>query len=147
MTGREWLESVRSATLTIREERDKIEQMRSMLGPHGRGGQFHGGTFVDPMRHVDSFVDEVSECERLMSDMRRIILTADVVRRGMIRMGADDAAKMLEYRYMNAEPWPLIAYRMKRTANECIAFDAKMAEWIDSIGIARLVDAGRGESN
>lgn len=147
MTGREWLESVRSATLAIRDERDKIDQMRSMLGPHGRGGQFHGGTFVDPMRHVDSFVDEVGECERLISDMRKIILAADVVRRGMIRMGADDAARILDHRYINAEPWPLVAYRMKSTANECIAFDAKVAEWIDSVGLARLMAAGRGESN
>lgn len=144
MTAEEWLESVRQCVTQIDAETARIAAMRAQLGPHARGDQFGSGTYLDPMRHVDECLDAEWESSQIVAECEEQIDRAWKLVAGIAALGGDDAAQIVARRYLWAEGWPQIAHDAGHAASECQALCRRVCQWIDSVGIARLVEIGEG---
>lgn len=143
MTAEEWLESVRQCVTQIDAETARITAMRAQLGPHARGGQFGSSTYLDPMRHVDECLDAEWESSQIVAECEEQIDRAWKLVAGISALGGHDAAQIVTRYYLWAEDWPQIARRVGHGADECRLLCRRTCRWIDSVGIARLVEIGK----
>lgn len=144
MTAEEWLESVRQCVTQIDAETARIAAMRAQLGPHARGGQFGSATYLDPMRHVDECLDAEWESSQIVAECEEQIDRAWKLVAGIEALNGFDAARIVTRRYLCAEGWPQIARRLGHGEGECQVLCRRVCQWIDAVGIARLVEIGEG---
>lgn len=142
MTAEEWLESVRECAAQISSHAALLEHMRSQLGPHERGARFGRATYLDPMRRVDEYLDAETESSQIVADCQREVDRARLLVAGIESLGGDDAAQVITRRYLRDETWEQIAREMGHAAKSCELLCRRTCRWIDSVGMARLIELG-----
>lgn len=146
MTAQEWFESVREYVLQIKADQDRLAAAREALVIHSTsGGNIAKSTYLDPTRHIDEYLDMSREIDKINADANQSISYAQCVVCAMRMLGANEAAAVIERRYLWGEDWDQIADRANHTARECRTLCRAAFRWIDSIGLTRLREIGSGE--
>lgn len=145
MRAAEWLSSIRDAALQIRSEEQIIEYLASKLGPHGQGSQIASGSYLDPMRQVDEYLDAQQDSARTIAECNRLLDQSWPIVRGIARLRSDADAEMVARRYFWGESWGDVAEGMGLDDGGCQYACGLICRWLDVVGIARVMEEGRAD--
>lgn len=144
MTAADVLARAREARRRIRQIDESIVTLRERIGPQGHGFEpspKYGAR--DPMRHVCTYLDAMSPLEEEREACIADIEEARRMCRGVASLVSATVAEVLELRFCDGLGAQAIAARMHYPESLTQAIiDTAPAE-LDSVGVPRLMHAGR----